>query len=79
MPEAPGEAPPDWPLLVAGAGPAELVELIRLAVERAQEHGIIAELAEALADTITAARGNVIGRTWPPTEPAPSLPRREGA
>jgi len=58
---------PDLADLVASLAPAQLVELVRLAVERALELGAV-DIVDGLAQTARAARGDIIGRSWEPTE-----------
>lgn len=62
---------PDWHRVLADAGGAELAEIFRLAIERALCLGAV-ELLDALADTVRAARGDVVGRSWEPTESPPA-------
>lgn len=66
---------PDLAAEVAMLGPAELVEFVRAATERAIELGQV-ELLDALAETLTAARGDVVTRSWAPTEPVPTAAPR---
>lgn len=64
---------PDFAAILAGVGPAELVELQRMVLARAEELAVFAEIVGAVEET---AKGRKLAVRWQPTEPPPDGPPR---